>query len=90
VTGRHRTHTQVLSAPVMGILLAVIMAMLSGMAGVYTELIMKKRPQRNVNVQNIYLYVWGIVFNTITIFVYDYDAVVGMGFFHGCATHSES
>jgi len=74
---------QVLSAPVMGILLAVIMATLSGMAGVYTELIMKKRPQRNVNVQNIYLYVWGIVFNTITIFVYDYDAVVGMGFFHG-------
>jgi len=67
----------------MGILLAVIMATLSGMAGVYTELIMKKRPQRNVNVQNIYLYVWGIVFNTITIFVYDYDAVVGMGFFHG-------
>lgn len=64
------------------------MATLSGMAGVYTELIMKKRPQRNVNVQNIYLYVWGIVFNTITIFVYDYDAVVGMGFFHGSVTLS--
>jgi UDP-sugar transporter A1/2/3 len=78
----------VLSAPVIGILLAVIMATLSGMAGVYTELIMKKRPQRNVNVQNIYLYVWGIVFNTITIFVYDYDAVVGMGFFHGSVTPS--
>lgn len=74
---------QVLSAPVIGILLAVIMATLSGMAGVYTELIMKKRPQRNVNVQNIYLYVFGILFNTITIFVYDYDAVVGNGFFHG-------
>lgn len=77
---------QVLSAPVMGILLAMIMAMLSGAAGVYTELIMKKRPQRNVNVQNIYLYMFGIVFNTITIFVYDYDAVVGNGFFHGYTT----
>jgi len=42
---------QVLSAPVMGIILALVMATLSGAAGVYTELIMKKRPQRNVNVQ---------------------------------------
>jgi hypothetical protein len=25
----------------------------------------------------------GILFNTMTIFVYDYDAVVGKGFFHG-------
>lgn len=74
---------KVLSAPVMGILLAMIMAILSGAAGVYTELIMKRRPQRNVNVQNIYLYMFGILFNTITIFVYDYDAVVGNGFFHG-------
>lgn len=74
---------KVLSAPVMGILFAVIMALLSGAAGVYTELIMKRRPSRNVNVQNIYLYVFGILFNTMTIFVYDYDAVVGKGFFHG-------
>lgn len=77
---------KVLSAPVMGIILALVMATLSGAAGVYTELIMKKRPQRNVNVQNIYLYVFGILFNTITIFVYDYDAVVGNGFFHGYTT----
>lgn len=75
-----------LSAPVIGILLALVMAVLSGAAGVYTELIMKKRPQRNVNVQNIYLYLFGIVFNTITIFVYDYEAVVGNGFFHGYTT----
>mmetsp|Transcript_39762 Transcript_39762/g.55213 ORF Transcript_39762/g.55213 Transcript_39762/m.55213 type:complete len:331 (-) Transcript_39762:158-1150(-) len=74
---------KVLSAPVIGIMFAVIMAILSGAAGVYTELIMKKKPQRNVNVQNIYLYVFGILFNAVTIFVYDYDAVIGKGFFHG-------
>ncbi|KAK3234901.1 CMP-sialic acid transporter [Cymbomonas tetramitiformis] len=74
---------KVLSAPVMGIILAIIMAFLSGAAGVYTELIMKKRPQRNVNVQNIYLYSFGILFNAFALFIYDYDAVVGKGFFHG-------
>eukprot|EP00959_Pyramimonas_sp_CCMP1952_P279720 5848652-Pyramimonas_sp.AAC.1 len=50
---------KVLSAPMLGIVFAIIMALLSGAAGVYTELIMKKRPSRNVNVQNIYLYVFG-------------------------------
>mmetsp|Transcript_31783 Transcript_31783/g.38409 ORF Transcript_31783/g.38409 Transcript_31783/m.38409 type:complete len:341 (+) Transcript_31783:176-1198(+) len=74
---------KVLSAPVIGILLAVLMAFLSGAAGVYTEMIMKKRPQRNVNVQNIYLYVFGIFFNVIAIFIYDRDAVAEKGFFHG-------
>lgn len=50
---------QVLSTPVVGIMMAIIMALLSGAAGVYTELIMKKQPKRNVNVQNIYLYIFG-------------------------------
>lgn len=102
--------------------------MRSGAAGVYTELIMKKQPKRNVNVQNIYLYMFGalahltcihihiqmhftpypcrvhircinadrtvsivsphpiaagIVFNVFAIFLYDSDAVLSQGFFHG-------
>ena len=67
----------------LGKLDAIVMAVLSGAAGVYTELIMKKRPQRNVNVQNVYLYMFGVIFNIFAIFLYDYDAVFGNGFFHG-------
>lgn len=50
---------QVLSTPMAGLVMAIMMAVLSGAAGVYTELIMKKQPKRNVNVQNIYLYIFG-------------------------------
>lgn len=74
---------RVLETPVVGILMAVVMALLSGGAGVYTELIMKKQPQRNINVQNVYLYVFGILFNVLAIFMYDYDTVFENGFFHG-------
>lgn len=73
----------VLSTPVVGLLVAIAMALLSGAAGVYTELIMKKRQQRNVNVQNFYLYAFGILFNAVAIWLYDYDAVAGRGYFHG-------
>ena len=48
-------HHQVMSTPAAGVAMAVAMAALSGAAGVYTELIMKRMPKRNVNVQNIYL-----------------------------------
>ncbi|MDC1215741.1 hypothetical protein N8152_02820 [bacterium] len=76
----------VLSTPVMGLLMAVVMAILSGAAGVYTELIMKTRPQRNINVQNVYLYAFGVLFNLGAIYFYDYDAVVGKGYFYGYST----
>lgn len=73
----------VLSTPVVGVVLAIVMALLSGAAGVYTEMIMKKRPQRSVNVQNFYLYTFGIFFNSIACIVQDYDQVLNNGFFGG-------
>ncbi|KAF3794752.1 CMP-sialic acid transporter 2 [Nymphaea thermarum] len=60
-----------------------VMALLSGFAGVYTEAIIKKRPSRNINVQNFWLYVFGMVFNVAAIFIQDFDAVLNKGFFHG-------
>ncbi|KAH6791310.1 hypothetical protein C2S51_006316 [Perilla frutescens var. frutescens] len=45
--------------------------------------IIKKRPSRNINVQNFWLYVFGMIFNTIAIVVQDFDAVMNKGFFHG-------
>ena len=73
----------VLSTPTMGVFLAIVMALLSGAAGVYTEMIIKKRPQRSINVQNFYLYSFGIVFNMVAIFMYDNSQVMEKGFFYG-------
>ncbi|GAU46676.1 hypothetical protein TSUD_254420 [Trifolium subterraneum] len=61
----------------------VVMALLSGFAGVYTEAIIKKRPARNINVQNFWLYIFGMGFNVVAILVQDFDAVMNKGFFHG-------
>ncbi|GJN09755.1 hypothetical protein PR202_ga27788 [Eleusine coracana subsp. coracana] len=55
---------------------------LSGFAGVCTEAIIKKRPSRNINVQN-WLYIFGVIFNLVVICVQDYDAVMNKGFFYG-------
>ncbi|KMT01582.1 hypothetical protein BVRB_9g215780 [Beta vulgaris subsp. vulgaris] len=74
---------RVLQTPLYGWVMAIIMALLSGFAGVYTEAIIKKRPQRNINVQNFYLYIFGMIFNAIAIVIQDYDAVANKGFFHG-------
>ncbi|KAL3722840.1 hypothetical protein ACJRO7_035101 [Eucalyptus globulus] len=74
---------RVLETPVQGWIMAIVMALLSGFAGVYTEAIMKKRPSRNINVQNFWLYIFGMIFNAIAIVIQDFDAVVNKGFFHG-------
>ncbi|KAK4771873.1 hypothetical protein SAY86_013648 [Trapa natans] len=74
---------RVLDTPFQGWVMAVVMALLSGFAGVYTEAIIKKRPSRNINVQNFWLYIFGMMFNAIAIFVQDFDAVMNKGFFHG-------
>lgn len=73
----------VLQTPFVGWIMAIIMALLSGFAGVYTEAIIKKRPSRNINVQNFWLYVFGMAFNVVAIIIQDFDAVVNNGFFHG-------
>lgn len=48
-----------------GLLLSIVMASLSSLAGVYTEFIMKKDDTRHVSIQNIYLYTFGIFFNFV-------------------------
>ncbi|XP_015577445.1 CMP-sialic acid transporter 2 isoform X1 [Ricinus communis] len=73
----------VLQTPYQGWIMAIVMALLSGFAGVYTEAIIKKRPSRNINVQNFWLYVFGMIFNAVAIVIQDFDAVMNKGFFHG-------
>lgn len=74
---------RVFQTPIQGWMMAIVMALLSGFAGVYTEAIMKKRPSRNINVQNFWLYIFGMAFNAIAILVQDFDAVLNKGFFYG-------
>ncbi|KAG4165200.1 hypothetical protein ERO13_A13G064400v2 [Gossypium hirsutum] len=73
----------VLQTPLQGWIMAIVMALLSGFAGVYTEAIIKKRPSRNINVQNFWLYIFGMAFNAVAILIQDFDAVMNKGFFHG-------
>lgn len=40
------------------------------------QAIIKKRPSRNINVQNFWLYIFGVLFNLVAICVQDYDAVM--------------
>uniref|UniRef100_A0A453B8I0 Uncharacterized protein n=1 Tax=Aegilops tauschii subsp. strangulata TaxID=200361 RepID=A0A453B8I0_AEGTS len=47
------------------------------------QAIIKKRPSRNINVQNFWLYIFGMLFNLVAICVQDFDAVMNKGFFHG-------
>ncbi|XP_020962363.1 CMP-sialic acid transporter 4 [Arachis ipaensis] len=49
----------------------------------YWQAIIKKRPSRNINVQNFWLYIFGMGFNAIAILVQDFDAVMNKGFLHG-------
>eukprot|EP00249_Psilotum_nudum_P017443 c26325_g2_i1 orf=128-1174(+) len=73
----------ILQTPLQGWFIAILMALLSGFAGVYTEVIIKKRPSRNINVQNFWLYIFGIIFNIGAIFFHDFDEIMNKGFFHG-------
>lgn len=42
----------------------------------FFQAIIKKRPSRNINVQNFWLYIFGMIFNAIAIFIQDFDAVM--------------
>ncbi|KAH9505124.1 hypothetical protein Btru_059616 [Bulinus truncatus] len=59
-----RTLTQVYVSPV-GLVLTLIYCFLSGLAGVYTEYILKKDQKASLSLQNCYLYIFGILFNLI-------------------------
>ena len=59
------------------------MALLSGFAGVYTEMIIKKTMQRDINVQNLYLYSYGAIFSSVSMVVQDMDKITSEGMFTG-------
>jgi len=40
------------------------------------QVIIKKHPSRNINAQNFWLYIFGMLFNLVVICVQDFDAVM--------------
>lgn len=66
-----------------GLLLSMIMALLSSFAGVYTELVMKSEVKRDVNVQNLYMYSFGILFNVATFRLPGFQLDAENGVLHG-------
>ncbi|KAF8568273.1 hypothetical protein P879_03388 [Paragonimus westermani] len=49
----------------LGILLISLYCILSGMSGVYTEYVMKKRAEMNIHLQNGLLYLFGVILNLV-------------------------
>lgn len=69
-----------------GDLLTIMSCVLSAFAGIYSELLLKKDGGRHsLHLQNVMLYSWGVVFNSIAIAIRDHAAISANGFFHGFA-----
>lgn len=75
-----------LSLTVAAIVTQTIIAVLSGLAAIVTEWLMKSNPKRqseSLHIQNIWLYVYGIAFNLLALLGDDYEALWRDGFFYG-------
>lgn len=62
---------------------------ISGLAGVYTEFILKKYLTDSIFIQNIYLYIYGSLFNFIGWTIESYDKKVVFNFEHFSEGFSE-
>jgi UDP-sugar transporter A1/2/3 len=63
-----------------------VIALLSALAAIVTEYLMKSNPRRvseSLHIQNIWLYVYGILFNLLALLGEDWDALWRDGFFYG-------
>ena len=53
----------------LGIFLITVYTTISGLAGVYTEYILKINYSASIYIQNMYLYTWGCIFNLFSFFL---------------------
>jgi UDP-galactose transporter len=68
------------------VLTQTVIATLSALAAIVTEWLMKSNPRRqleSLHIQNIWLYVYGILFNLLALIGDDYEALWRDGFFYG-------
>jgi len=69
-----------------GISLCLMTSLLSALAGVYAEKLLKDRASASIHWQNIQLYIWGVLFNAIGLYMKDGDTVREHGLLNGFNT----
>lgn len=67
----NKSNSTVLHISATGILMISIYCTISGLSGVYTEYVMKRRAQMNIHLQNSMLYIFGVLLNGLA-FVFDF------------------
>jgi len=63
------------STPLWGVALSIFSSLLSALGGIYSEKLLKGRPSASIHWQNIQLYVWGVVFNALGVWMKDSSAL---------------
>ena len=66
----------------MGLIIMSVVSLFSGLAGVYSEKLLKQNPQ-HLHVQNLQLYTYGIIANALSLFYRQGDRISSEGFFVG-------
>jgi UDP-sugar transporter A1/2/3 len=68
---------------VVGVLLTLLTAVLSSLAGVYNELLLKGRVTAPLHWQNIQMYIHGVWLNFAFMMIYDGEVIRSKGLWHG-------
>mmetsp|Transcript_2105 Transcript_2105/g.7038 ORF Transcript_2105/g.7038 Transcript_2105/m.7038 type:complete len:350 (+) Transcript_2105:163-1212(+) len=68
----------------MGLLLSMVSCVLSAFGGIYSEKLLKDKPNDSIHWQNIQLYAWGVLFNFLGLFLHSgAELLQSEGFFKG-------
>ncbi|KAK8914593.1 CMP-sialic acid transporter 4 [Platanthera zijinensis] len=68
---------------VQGWVMAIVMAFLSGLAGVYKEVVIRKHPSRATKVHTFWFSLFGVIYSLVAFCNTDLDTAISIGFFHG-------
>lgn len=72
------------SGVAIGVACALAACLLSAFAGVYSELLLKKDGDlHSIHLQNMLLYAWGVVFNSVALVIKDHEQLQARGLFGG-------
>lgn len=64
-----------------GVVILFVGVWISSTAGVYSEWVLKRKPTNFFYMQGLYLYVWGVIFNTAALFITEPSRVLHEGLF---------
>mmetsp|Transcript_11433 Transcript_11433/g.34528 ORF Transcript_11433/g.34528 Transcript_11433/m.34528 type:complete len:348 (-) Transcript_11433:48-1091(-) len=72
-----------MSSSTIGFLMSIVSCILSAFGGIYSEKLLKNKPNDSIHWQNIQLYAWGVVFNLLGMFLNSGLDLFKTGFFKG-------